>query len=47
VHQLIFEGRCVTTSTCQCLIRTIVKWCLNVIDQITPLTAYSNGRVGG
>jgi hypothetical protein len=31
-RQLLSEGHRVITGMCQCLIRSIVKWCLNVID---------------
>jgi hypothetical protein len=44
---MLSEGRYVTTGTCQCLIGSIVKWCLIIIDWITSLTVYSIDGVGG
>jgi hypothetical protein len=42
-----FESHRVTTGMCQCLIGSVVKWCLIVIDQIAPLIVYSIDRVVG
>jgi hypothetical protein len=30
------KGRGRITDTCQCLIGSVVKWCLDLIDRITP-----------
>jgi hypothetical protein len=46
-RQMLSKSHRVTTGTCQCLIGSVVKWCLNVIYRITPLTVYRIGGVGG
>jgi hypothetical protein len=47
MFQMLSESRHVTIGTCQCLIRSVVNRCLNLIDWITLLTVYSIGRLGG
>jgi hypothetical protein len=47
MFQMLSKSHHVTIGTCQCLIRSVVNRCLNLIDWITLLTVYSIGRLGG